>query len=134
MSDGLKLGVLAALCVGVAAGCGTPEPAADEVPTKAYTVEQLAAEVGCEPEFQGTASDFRQAGCTADDKQYVLLDFTSEEKQRAWLDDALPYGGTYLVGERWIMSGSSPRSMEELRGKVGGTLESNTDESATHHN
>jgi hypothetical protein len=132
MSHGFAVGVLAALCVGAVAACGALEPAA-EVPAKAYTVEQLAAEVGCEPEFQGTASDFRQAGCTAGDKKYVLLDFTSEDKQRAWLDDALPYGGTYLVGERWIMSGSSPRSMEELRGKVGGTLESSADESATHH-
>ena len=43
MSHGTGLGVFAAVCLSVVAGCAAPRA---EVPERAYTVEELAAEVG----------------------------------------------------------------------------------------
>jgi hypothetical protein len=117
------------------AGCGTStgqdtEPAARSTttttpakPVKAYTVEELAATVGCTPEFQGKTKDFRQALCPTADKEFLLLDFQTSEGQRAWLDTAQMYGGVYLVGNRWLLSSSSKDYMYELSETLGGTVE-----------
>lgn len=86
-------------------------------------MEELAEKVGCEPEFQGTTDDFRQAACSTDATRWMLLDFTTDEKKRAWLDTALIYGATYLVGERWVLTSIEVADMERLRGEIGGTLE-----------
>ncbi|MGB3441755.1 MAG: hypothetical protein WBA97_23670 [Actinophytocola sp.] len=116
----LRVGILVAL-FSVLAGCGqeAPPPPAD----RAYTVEELAEKVGCTPEFQGRTSDFRQAACATDATRYMLLDFTTDEKKRTWLDTALIYGATYLVGERWALTSIEVADMERLRGEIGGSLE-----------
>lgn len=113
----LWAGVVAALCV--VSGCAreTAPP-----PERVYTVEELADAIGCEPEFQGRTSDFRQAACATDATRYMLLDFTTDEKKQAWLDMALLYGATYLVGERWALTSIEVADMERLRGRLGGTL------------
>jgi len=111
--------VLVALCWGLAA-CAQEAP--PPPPDRAYTVEQLAEKVGCTPEFQGKTSDFRQAACTTDATRYMLLDFTTDEKARVWLDTARLYGATYLVGERWALTSLEVADMERLRGELGGTL------------
>jgi hypothetical protein len=129
----------AALALVLTAGCGnttTPEAeteattgpssvptTTDTAPAKAYTVEQLATELGCTPQFQGKTKDFRQATCAAEGTNFVLLDFETAEGQRAWLDTAIMYGGIYLSGERWVLSGESKQYMEDLRTTLGGTIE-----------
>src|SRR5688500_9890327 len=92
--------VLVALCWGLAA-CAREAP--PPPPDRAYTVEELAEQVGGTPEFQGKPSDFRQAACATDATRYMLLDFTTDEKKQAWLDTARLYGATYLVGDRWAL-------------------------------
>jgi hypothetical protein len=137
------LGLAAAAAV-LVAGCGgdEPEPAAakdqrpaptsatgstsstsDAKPTKPYTVEQLAAVLGCKPEFQGKAKDFRQANCVVDGDPVVLVQFDKESGQEDWLEYATRYGGVYLSGDRWVLSGKSEEWMESLRQKLGGTIE-----------
>jgi hypothetical protein len=114
----LLLGLIAALCV--VSGCAQEPP---PPPERAYTVEELADRIGCEPRFQGRTSDFRQAACTTAATRYMLLDFTTEEKKQVWLDTALLYGATYLVGEKWALTSLEVADMERLRGQIGGTLQ-----------
>ncbi len=123
------------------AGCGTPSKQAEELvdgqrhghvtstptstsglPSQALTVAQLGAELGCEPEPMVQATDFHQATCDTGDASLILLDFQTNDGQRAWLDYALAYGGTYLVGERWVMSTESRDRLEKLQTRFGGTI------------
>lgn len=92
-------------------------------PAQVFTVEQLAATVGCQAKIDLKAADYRQATCTAAGSQIVFLDFDTAEGQRAWLDYAEMYGGVYLVGNRWALSGKSKEYMETLRTTLGGTIE-----------
>ncbi|HEX6358147.1 hypothetical protein [Actinophytocola sp.] len=102
---------------------GTTTSPTPSVPAKPYTVEELAATVGCTPEFQGKTLDFRQAVCNSPTEDYVLLDFATAEGMRAWLDTAMLYGGTYLVGERWLLSSRAKETMETLSTTLGGVVE-----------
>jgi hypothetical protein len=123
------------------AGCGAPsEQAKDMVdgqthghvkstptsssslPSEVLTVAQFGVELGCDPVPMVQAADFHQAKCATDDADLVLLDFQSNDGQRAWLDYALAYGGTYLVGERWVMSTDSRDYLEKMQTRFGGTI------------
>ena len=98
-----------------------PDPAAK--PSKAYTVEQLAAKLGCKPVFQGKAKDFRQAACEVDGDSIVLVQFDKESGEQDWLTYAIQYGGIYLVGNRWVLSGKSVEYMKSLQEELGGEIE-----------
>lgn len=126
------LGFAAALCVLLVAGCGVPAQTAPVAttkswpapkPTRPYTVEELAAAVGCTPKFQGKAADFRQAACESKGEDFLLLDFVTAEGQEAWFEYAILYGGSYLVGERWILASSSEEEMVKLQDELGGSIE-----------
>ncbi|MEW1847628.1 hypothetical protein AB0392_57545 [Nonomuraea angiospora] len=91
--------------------------------SRTYTVEQLAAAVGCTAEITLKALDYRQGECTSNGIPYVFLDFVTAEGQREWLDYAQMYGGLYLVGDRWALSAESKSFMQELSGKLGGKVE-----------
>ncbi|MEV4804308.1 hypothetical protein AB0K18_30255 [Nonomuraea sp. NPDC049421] len=123
----LSLAVASALmlagCGGQAgAGKGTGPAAGKEV-SRTYTIEQLAAEVGCTATITLKALDYRQGECTSDGIPYVFLDFATATGQREWLDYAEMYGGLYLRGDRWVLSAKSKSFMQELSGKLGGTVE-----------
>lgn len=92
-------------------------------PAPRYTVEQLAAELGCTAKFRGPTKDFRQASCTKDGEPIVLLDFETPEGQSLWLENAIGFGGIYLVGDGWALSGVSEEYMESLSKTLGGTVE-----------
>lgn len=125
-------GLAAIACALVVAGCSVPAQTAPVAttkswpapkPTKQYTVEELAETVGCTPAFQGTTADFRQANCKVGKTDYLILDFSTDDGQQAWYDGAIPYGGSYLVGERWILTSSSEDAMIKLQGELGGAIE-----------
>jgi hypothetical protein len=42
---------------------------------------------------------------------------------RAWVDDAKWYGGGYLVGERWALSGDDKQCLQTLLATLGGNVE-----------
>ncbi|MEE1940254.1 hypothetical protein V1L54_12715 [Streptomyces sp. TRM 70361] len=87
------------------------------------TLEQLAARTECEPQVQTDAEELRQGVCTTGDGRYVLTTFATAGGQRSWLTEAKPYGGTYLVGEKWVAVGE-PGMLGKLRGRLGGAVES----------
>ncbi|MET7327490.1 hypothetical protein [Nonomuraea sp. NPDC005650] len=90
---------------------------------RTYTVEQLAAAIGCTAQITLKALDYRKGECTSDGIPYVFLDFVTAEGQREWLDYAEMYGGLYLVGDRWALSAKSKSFMQELSRKLGGKVE-----------
>ncbi|MBB5783127.1 hypothetical protein [Nonomuraea jabiensis] len=128
----LSLAVTSALTL---TGCGVqaeagggPKPAVSTAAaggnaSRTYTVEQLAATIGCTAEITLKALDYRKGECTRDGIPYVFLDFVTAEGQREWLDYAEMYGGLYLVGDRWALSAKSKSFMQELSGKLGGKIE-----------
>jgi hypothetical protein len=135
-------GLAAVACALVVAGCSVPAQTAPVAntrswpapkPTKQYTVEELAETVGCEPAFQGTTADFRQANCKVGKTDYLILDFSTEAGQQAWYDGAIPYGGSYLVGERWILTSSSEDAMIKLQDKLGGAIEQDESMAGGHN-
>jgi len=103
-----------------------PSTSTSRMPSEFQSWQQLASTVGCEAKLQGKAADFRQAACVMDGETYVFLDFDTTKGQRDWLEYAVLYGGIYLVGERWVLSGKSREYMESLRPKLGGNIEEDT--------
>ncbi|AQZ63625.1 putative lipoprotein [[Actinomadura] parvosata subsp. kistnae] len=97
--------------------------AAGAQPQRTYTVEQLAATIGCTARITLKALDYRQGECVSDGIPYVFLDFDTAAGQREWLDYAEMYGGLYLVGDRWALSAKSKSFMQELSKRLGGTVE-----------
>jgi hypothetical protein len=139
----LSLAVMTTVAALLAGGCGaspgTDAPAAGGhpgtaggAPAYAFTVEQLATVLGCQANITLRAADYRQASCTAAGTRFVLLDFTTAKGQRDWLEEAESYGGVYLVGDRWALSGQSNDHMEHLRTMLGGNLEGAEGTSAHH--
>ncbi|QKV91142.1 hypothetical protein HUT19_04790 [Streptomyces sp. NA02950] len=106
---------------------GTDRPSAGAKPTpRPATVEQLASAVGCKPRFTVDVDDYRQAVCTTSRGKFLLLDFARAKGQRDWLETARMYGGVYLIGNRWVLSASPRKNMDELRKQFGGTIEDTT--------
>ncbi|MFD0447757.1 hypothetical protein ACFQ10_44025 [Streptomyces indonesiensis] len=70
--------------------------------------------------------DYRQAVCKNSRGKFLFLDFATAKNQRDWLETAQMYGGVYLVGNRWVLSSSPRKNMEEFREKFGGTIEEGT--------
>lgn len=94
---------------------GAPEPATG-------TVEQLAAKASCKPDMQIDAAELRQGICTTKDGKYVLATFATNQGQQNWLSEAQAYGGSYLVGRKWVAVGD-PKVLDTLRGRLGGEVE-----------
>jgi hypothetical protein len=91
-------------------------------PAKVMTVQQLAVALGCEASVT-TGKDFRQATCTSPTDRYVLVDFDTAASQRAWLEGGHMYGGIYLTGDRWALTGKPKEYLQTLQATLGGTIE-----------
>jgi hypothetical protein len=107
---------------GAGHGSGEAPATTSSLPSKPLTWRQLAHTVGCRATPQGRAADFRQAACVKDGDSFVFLDFDTAKGQRDWLEYAVVYGGIYLVGDRWVLSGRSREYMESLRQELGGDV------------
>lgn len=118
---------LAVLALTLATACGSSgdgDGRGDEkVPkTATGTLEQIAAKAACKPNIQTNAKELRQANCTTGDGKYVLATFATDRGQREWLNEANDYGGSYLVGRKWIAVGDA-KVVTALRGRLGGSVE-----------
>ncbi|MEU8529557.1 MULTISPECIES: hypothetical protein [Streptomyces] len=104
------------------AGCGAG--GGPDVPQEASgTLEQLAERARCDrPDVRTDSAELRQASCATDDGKYVLLTFATDRGQRDWINQAKDYGGSYLVGRRWVVAGDE-RTVTAVRGRLGGTVE-----------
>lgn len=125
MRSGMALGMGAGLLT-VLVACGSD---GDDAPpdTASGSLEQIAAKAHCEPDIQTDAAELRQATCDKGARRYVLVTFTNARGQAEWFDEATDYGGTYLVGKKWIAVGDEKVVMR-LRGRLGGTVEK-----SSHH-
>lgn len=121
---------LAVLTLTLATACGSGDDGdgrgGDKDPkppkTATGTLEQLAEKVECKPNIQTDATELRQANCTTDDGRYVLATFATDRGQREWINEANDYGGSYLVGRKWVAVGEA-KVVTALRGRLGGTVE-----------
>ncbi|MEV6317186.1 hypothetical protein [Streptomyces sp. NPDC051776] len=107
----------------LSAGCGLLDDG-DKVPkTATGSVEELAKKAECKPDIQVDAEDVRQGLCkVGEKKKYVLATFTTNTGQQDWLSSAQAYGGSYLVGPKWVAVGDAD-VIGDLRGKLGGNVE-----------
>ncbi|MEV6393854.1 hypothetical protein AB0M39_03570 [Streptomyces sp. NPDC051907] len=120
---------LAAACTSGGDGDGRGgDGDAKEPETATGSLEQLAEKVECKPNISTDADELRQANCTTDDGKYVLTTFATDRGQREWINEANDYGGSYLVGRKWVAVGEA-KVVEALRGRLGGTVETGSD----HH-
>ncbi|MFF4228158.1 hypothetical protein [Streptomyces sp. NPDC001820] len=123
---------LAVLALTLAAACGSGGDGdgrggdGDKGPTPPKTatgtLEQLAEKAECKPNIQTDAAELRQANCTTGDGKWVLATFATDRGQREWINEANDYGGSYLVGRKWVAVGEA-KVVTALRGRLGGTVE-----------
>lgn len=93
-------------------------------PSKPMSVQQIAKALGCVPQIpSGKFRDYRQATCEFGGAKYILLDFDTDEGTREWTDGSKSYGGYYLVGTRWVVSGNSLQEISPLQETLGGKIE-----------
>ncbi|MFD6988770.1 hypothetical protein [Streptomyces sp. NPDC059943] len=114
---------LVVLALALLSGCGANDDEAPKTPkTATGSLEQLAEQATCDPNVQTDAEELRQANCKTGDGRYILTTFATDRGLREWINEANDYGGSYLVGRRWVASGDA-KVVETLRGRLGGTIE-----------
>ncbi|MEU9735073.1 hypothetical protein [Streptomyces sp. NPDC048002] len=84
-------------------------------------VEVIAGLTGCEAEIRIDADELRQGVCRTEEADFLITTFPEERLKETWLDSASVYGGTYLVGTRWVV-GAEREQLGPLREKLGGTV------------
>lgn len=120
--------VLAGVLVAVAmtrltrGGSGPPAAAPPAPVAVPQDIEHVAASLGCPPRQTARNSEFRQATCPTPSGRYTITTFASDRNQEDWLAEALPYGGAYLVGTRWVVNGDVADPLRTLAGRIGGRL------------
>ncbi|MET4925975.1 hypothetical protein P3L51_27100 [Streptomyces sp. PSRA5] len=115
--------VVPALALALLSGCGTNDDEAPKAPrTATGSLEQLAEKAECDPNVQTDAEELRQANCKTGYGRYILTTFATDRGLREWINEANDYGGSYLVGRKWVASGDA-KVVESLRGRLGGTVE-----------
>ncbi|MGW0753565.1 hypothetical protein [Streptomyces sp. NPDC002587] len=105
-------------------------PSASSPPSS--SIEEIAAAVGCTAHVDIQADELREGGCETGQGAYRMATFAADQGQRSWLDEARMYGGTYLVGSRWVVTGPSEEALAALRGQIGGTVETGAAHSGHH--
>ncbi|MYV57029.1 hypothetical protein [Streptomyces sp. SID3212] len=120
---------IAVLALALTAGCGANDNKAPQVPkTATGSLEQLASKAKCEPNISTDAAELRQANCATGDGKYVLATFATDRGQREWINEAKDYGGSYLVGRKWVVVGEAA-VVATVRGRLGGEVETGS----SHH-
>ncbi|CAM5636897.1 hypothetical protein SAVIM338S_06170 [Streptomyces avidinii] len=120
--------------------CGGAERQASSVPAATpvaargapATLERIESALGCHAEVTVDAEELKEGGCEAAGVTYRMATFAAAEGSRAWLAESLPYGGTYLVGDLWVVTAPSPEALTALSDRLGGTLRSGSDHAAGH--
>ncbi|MDL4821579.1 hypothetical protein [Actinomadura opuntiae] len=123
---GLALAVAAVLVLPLAAGCKAGRAGASGDGDRAAapaSLDELAARTGCDLVGRRKAQQLQQGNCRNSRGQYVLVSFTSDQGMNAWLNEAKPWGGTYLVGTRWVAV-STQATLQSLRKDLGGHIQS----------
>ncbi len=129
----MAAGSLVLLFLTTACGAGGEEDgaAAKSAPTKVAAtaagvvapakVEVIAGLTGCKVKIRTEADELREGVCHTKRGDYLITTFPAEKYKLTWLDAAAVYGGEYLVGTRWVVSGE-PALLEQLRPRLGGDI------------
>lgn len=96
------------------------------------SIEDIAAAVGCTAQVDVQAEELREGGCQTAQGAYRMVTFAADEGLRSWLTEARMYGGTYLVGSRWVVTAPSADALTALRGRIGGALETGSAHDGHH--
>ncbi|MDC0766356.1 hypothetical protein [Streptomyces sp. HD] len=130
-AGGLVLLLLATACGGGGGG-DQEKTAAKSSPTQVSAsaagvvapakVEVIADLTGCKVKIRTDAEELREGVCHTEKGDYLITTFPAEKYKLTWLDSASIYGGKYLVGTRWVVSGT-PKLLEQLRPQLGGTIQ-----------
>lgn len=84
-------------------------------------IEVIAGLAGCKADIRIDADELREGLCHSEQADYRITTFPAEKFKEAWLDAASVYGGTYLVGPRWVVS-AEVEHLNTVRNKLGGTI------------
>ncbi|MFC9324940.1 hypothetical protein [Kitasatospora sp. NPDC057015] len=95
------------------------------------SVEELSRRIGCTAEITADAADLRQGLCTSGGEEIWIATFPTARAQDAWTTEAKAYGGSYLVGEGWVVV-LSDTTQDLLHGLLGGVVVSGTDHDGGH--
>ncbi|MFJ9609052.1 hypothetical protein ACIRS1_22210 [Kitasatospora sp. NPDC101176] len=95
------------------------------------SVEELAQRIGCAPEITADAADLRQGLCTVGGEETWIATFPTPRAQQAWIEEARAYGGSYLVGDEWVVV-LSDATTDLLHGLLGGTVVGGADHTGGH--
>ncbi|WP_051813729.1 hypothetical protein [Kitasatospora sp. MBT63] len=95
------------------------------------SVEDLARRIGCTADITTDAADLRQGVCTSDGEEIWIATFPTTGAQDAWTSEAKAYGGSYLVGDRWVVV-LSDTTTDLLHGLLGGTVVGGVDHTGAH--
>ncbi|MFG2875613.1 hypothetical protein ACGFYU_11510 [Streptomyces sp. NPDC048337] len=111
-------------------GCaGHPAPLTPSTSTTSASIDEIAAAIGCTAEVSVQAEELRQAGCQTGQGAFRMVTFAGAEGQGSWLAEARTYGGSYLVGDRWVVTAQPAEALAALRTRLGGSLESPSEHS-----
>ncbi|GAA4987149.1 hypothetical protein [Kitasatospora paranensis] len=95
------------------------------------SVEELARRIGCTAEITADAADLRQGLCTAGGDEIWIATFPTPRAQDAWTSEAEAYGGSYLVGDGWVVV-LSDTTTDRLHGLLGGVIVGGADHGGAH--
>ncbi|MEU9918157.1 hypothetical protein [Streptomyces sp. NPDC051001] len=85
-------------------------------------VEVIAGLVGCKVKIRTDADELREGVCHGKDGDFLITTFPEERFKLTWLDAASIYGGRYLVGTRWVVSGPEAL-LKKFRPELGGNIQ-----------
>ncbi|MDX6433422.1 MAG: hypothetical protein QOE54_5788 [Streptosporangiaceae bacterium] len=124
---------IAVLSIAACSGQKAATSADPAAPTgKRYSLEQIAAQTDCRMQLQSNVAEFRQGACKTTAGRYVVLTFATQQGGDDWLKEAKNWGGTYLVGPRWVVVGT-PQQLQSFRSKLGGSIQAGDDHSGSGH-
>ncbi|GAA2834833.1 hypothetical protein GCM10010441_69170 [Kitasatospora paracochleata] len=100
--------------------------------TGRISVEQLAGRIGCRAEITADTADLRQGLCTSSGEEVWIATFPTAPAQQAWTSQAEDYGGSYLVGDGWVVV-LSDTTADRLHGLLGGEILAGVDHTGMDH-
>jgi hypothetical protein len=112
MGKRLMAGLLLTLAGLTACGGGDGEDTFD-------SPQAIADEIGCN--YQGGSDELfvKDGGSCGNVSVYTFKDNATRDK---YVEAASSFGGTYLVGDKWVISAESAAPLQKARDKIGGEI------------